>query len=214
MASLNISYDYFSNYSDLFRETLYTSYDSILSHNNFRMYIFLYMYFIASAVIFYNILSCFIIMDNSEENKYNVENQGDVGEFQEEETEDIKKEEKTDEDQEEETDEDQEEETDEDQEETDEDQEEETDDEEIYPELYNFFQFQLTKKKLVKIVGSKYKNLSKKDLVKFALEKFKNETINNSLENFKYFSSNFKSYLKSNHKLYQSELVKLFNKGS
>jgi len=141
-------------------------------------------------------------MDNSEENKYNVENQGDVDEFQEEETEDTKKEEETDEDQEEEnTDEDQEEETDEDQ-------------EEIYPELYNFFQFQLTKKKLVKIVGSKYKNLSKKDLVKFALEKFKNETINNSLENFKYFSSNFKSYLKSNHKLYQSELVKLFNKVS
>lgn len=82
---------------------------------------------------------------------------------------------------------------------------------ENYPELYRFFQFQLTKKKLLKIVGSKFKNINKKDLVKIALEKFKNETINNSLENYKYFSSNFRSYLKSNRKLYQSELIKLFN---
>jgi hypothetical protein len=80
-----------------------------------------------------------------------------------------------------------------------------------YPELYNFFEFQLTKKKLLKIVGTKYKNLVKKDLVKLALEKFKSVTINNSLENFKYFSSNFKSYLKSNQKLYKSEVTKLFN---
>lgn len=208
MASLNISYDYFSNYSSVLTETLYSSYVSIIPENNVRMVIFLYMYMVISVLIFYKIISYFVAMDCSKKNEHFVKETEDV--YDQEEDVDDQEEEDVD-DQEDDVD---QEENGDDQEQDYTDDESESNDEENYPELYNFFQFQLTKKKLVKIVGSKYKNLNKKDLVKFALEKFKSETINNSLENFKYFSSNFKSYLKSNNKLYQHELVRLFNKAS
>jgi hypothetical protein len=76
--------------------------------------------------------------------------------------------------------------------------------------VVNMNEIEIEIKFKLRIVGTKHKNLVKKDLVKLALEKFKNEIINNSLQNFKFFSANFKSYLKSNQKLYKSELFKLF----
>ena len=81
---------------------------------------------------------------------------------------------------------------------------------EQYPELSSLFQYSLTRRQLVKIVGYKYRNMKKKDLVKLAIEKVKSDAINNALENFKYFNPTLKSYVKTNRRVYQIELQQLF----
>jgi len=82
---------------------------------------------------------------------------------------------------------------------------------EEYPELSSLFQYSLTRKQLVKVVGYKYRNMKKKDLVKLAIEKLKSDAINNALENFKYFKPSLKSYVKTNRRVYQNELQQLFS---
>lgn len=82
---------------------------------------------------------------------------------------------------------------------------------EQYPELSSLFQYSLTRRQLVKIVGFKYRNMKKKDLVKLAIEKLKTDAINNALENFKYFNPTLKAYVKVNRRVYQNDLVQLFS---
>ncbi len=82
---------------------------------------------------------------------------------------------------------------------------------EEYQELSSLFQYSLTRRQLVKVVGYKFRNLRKKDLVKLAIEKVKSDAINNALENFKYFNPSLKAYVKTNRRVYQNELQQLFS---
>lgn len=72
--------------------------------------------------------------------------------------------------------------------------------------LYKSFLL-MTKKQLLKITGSKYKNVNKDELIIIAMNKF----ILLSIENFKLIPVDTKMYVKDNKEIMKDELFKLYN---
>lgn len=72
--------------------------------------------------------------------------------------------------------------------------------------LYKSFLL-MTKKQLLKITGSKYKNFNKDELIIIAMNKF----ILLSIENFKLIPVDTKMYVKDNKEIMKDELFKLYN---
>jgi hypothetical protein len=92
----------------------------------------------------------------------------------------------------------------------DEDDEDYEEDVEEKPTLEELFSL-MTKKQLVKFLGKKHRHKNKTILIRLAINKFKYFTINNSLNNFFYFTKGCRKFIRENKDDLSRELFELFS---